>query len=126
MSGVNRVIILGRLGSDPEQRQAGETTICSLSLATSEKYKNKSGELVEETEWHRVSFFGNMAEVILKYSKKGDQLYIEGKLKTRSWEDNGVKKYMTEIIGSSFTFVGGKQEATPQANDVPEEDSLPF
>ncbi|GAL84409.1 single-stranded DNA-binding protein [Sporocytophaga myxococcoides] len=109
MSGVNKVILVGRLGKDPEIRvmESGRK-VASFTLATSEVYKDKNGERVEQTEWHNVSFWGPIADVIEKYLKKGNQLYVEGKLRTRSYEDKeGVKKYTTEIIGQNMSMLGG-------------------
>jgi len=119
MSGVNKVIILGNVGRDPETSytQSG-TAICSLSIATSEKWKDKNtGEQKEQTEWHRVKFFGKSAETIGQYISKGSQLYVEGKLKTSSYEKDGTTRYSTDIIGDRFNFVGGSnQQGQPTGN----------
>lgn len=109
MAGVNKVILIGRLGKDPEVRtmESGRK-VANLTLATSETYKDKNGEKQEITEWHNINFWGPAAEVLEKYLKKGSQLYVEGKLRTRSYEDkDGNKKYVTEILGENFTFLGG-------------------
>ena len=109
MAGVNKVILLGHLGKDPEIR-AMETgrKVANFTLATSETYKDKNGERVENTEWHNVVFWGPVTEVIEKYVKKGTQIYVEGKLRTRSYETKeGVKKYTTEILGDTITLLGG-------------------
>lgn len=109
MAGVNKVILLGHLGKDPEIR-AMETgrRVANFTLATSESYKDKNGERVENTEWHNVVFWGPVTEVIEKYVKKGTQIYVEGKLRTRSYETKeGVKKYTTEILGDTITLLGG-------------------
>lgn len=97
--GVNKVIILGNLGADPELRQTpGGTAVCNVSLATSEIYKDRNGQKQELTEWHRVVIWGKRADVVNQYCSKGDQLYIEGKNRTREWDDNGTKRYITEVI----------------------------
>jgi single-strand DNA-binding protein len=103
---VNKAMILGNVGQDPELRDTGKSPVVNLSIATNRKWTNKDGEKHEETEWHRVVFFGKRAETIARYTKKGDKLYVEGRLQTRSYEKDGVKKYSTEIIGENFSFVG--------------------
>lgn len=134
MSGVNKVILLGRLGSEPEQRQMPNgNAVVNLSIATSEKWKNKdTGNQEEKTEWHRVTAFGKQAEVLAKYLSKGDQVYIEGKLQTRKYDKDGQTHYATDIILSSFAFVGGgkqgcnaQQPAQPESNENWESD-IPF
>lgn len=112
MAGVNKVIVLGRLGADPELRNLPNgDSVVSLSLATSESYNDKSGQKVEKTEWHRISFFGRQAEVIHEYCRKGSQLYVEGKLQTRKWQDkDGNDRYTTDIKGREFSFVGSKHD----------------
>ncbi len=115
MAGVNKVILLGHLGKDPEIR-AMETgrRVANFTLATSETYKDKNGERVENTEWHNVVFWGPVTEIIEKYVKKGTQIYVEGKLRTRSYETKeGVKKYTTEVLGDTITLLGGG----PKNND---------
>lgn len=115
--GVNKVILLGTLGTDPEQKfLPNGNAVVNLSMATSEQWKDKNtGAKQEKTEWHRVTFFGKPAEIIAQYAAKGSKLYVEGKLQTRSWEQDGVKRYMTEIVGSEFQFVGGGQDQQQQA-----------
>ncbi|MBX9702771.1 MAG: single-stranded DNA-binding protein [Silvanigrellaceae bacterium] len=106
MAGVNKVILVGRLGQDPEMRstQTGQQ-VCTLNLATSESWV-KEGQKEERTEWHRVVLWGRQAELAHKYLKKGRQVYIEGKLQTRSWQDQqGQKRYTTEIIANSLQFI---------------------
>ena len=99
---VNKVILLGRLGRDPELKYTPSSKpVLELSLATTEKYKDK-----EETEWHTVVFWNKQAETLAKYLQKGSLLYVEGKNKTRSWEKDGQKRYKTEVLGVSFQFVG--------------------
>lgn len=111
MAGINKVILVGNLGKDPEVRHLeGGATVANFPLATSESYKDKSGNKVEHTEWHNVVVWRGLAEVAEKYLKKGTTIYVEGKLRTRSWEDKeGVKKYTTEIIADSFTMLGSNR-----------------
>ena len=109
MAGVNKVIILGNLGVDPEVRtlESG-VKVCRLSLATSESYTNKSGDRVEQTEWHSVTLWRGLAEVAEKYLRKGNKVYIEGKLRTRSYKDkDGIEKYITEIVADNMEMLGG-------------------
>lgn len=111
MSGVNKVILIGRLGKDPEIR-AFENGVkkASFSLATSEYYKDKEGKKIEQTEWHNIVCWRNLAEFSEQYLTKGKLIFLEGKLKTRSWEDNGIKKYFTEIEANNFTILSSKME----------------
>lgn len=113
MAGVNRVILIGRLGNDPEMRymSSGEA-VANLSIATSETWTDKTtGAKREKTEWHRVVAFRKLAEIIGQYCKKGDQIYIEGKLQTRKWSDkNGQDHYTTEIIADQIQMLGGKED----------------
>ena len=147
MSGVNKVILVGNLGKDPEVRYLeGGTAVANFTLATSESYKDRNtGERVTQTEWHNVVLWRGLAEVAEKYLKKGNQVYIEGKLRTRSWEDKeGNTRYTTEIVGDNMTMLGGRndgdsssspspapaakkpqQSAAPQVSND-EEDDLPF
>src|SRR5690606_35819663 len=109
MAGVNKVILVGNLGKDPEVRTLENgRKVANFSLATSEAYKDKSGERVERTEWHNIVFWGPIAEVIERYVKKGSKIYVEGKLRTRSYEQEGVKKYITEIDGQNMTMLDSK------------------
>ena len=108
---VNKVIIIGNLGRDPELRNTqGGNPVCSLSVATTRKWRSKqSNETVEETEWHRVSVFGKSAENCANFLAKGRQVYVEGRLRTRSYDDKeGVKRYSTEVIADTVQFLGGK------------------
>ena len=108
--GINKVIIVGNLGADPEVRYTGGgTAVCSLSVATSEQWTDKqSGEKQERTEWHRVKLFGKLAEIAGEYLKKGRQVYIEGSLRTDKYTDkNGVEKYSTDIVASDMQMLGG-------------------
>jgi len=135
---VNRVILVGKLGQDPETKcMANGDCICSFSLATSETWKDKqTGEKKERTEWHRISAWRQLGEFCGKYLTKGKQVYLEGKLQTRSWDKDGQKHYTTEILASEVKFVGGatqqerqepKQQYSepPAAPDDPNSD-LPF
>ncbi len=106
--GVNKVFLLGRLGGEPESRQAGSTTVSNFTVATSEKFKNQQGEWQEKTEWHRVVAWGRLAEICKEYLHKGSQVYIEGKLQTRSWEKEGVKQYTTEIVITDMNMLDSK------------------
>lgn len=107
MAGVNKVILVGNLGKDPEVKTfENGRKVAKFSLATSETYTDRSGQRQEKTEWHNVVFWGNIADVIEKYLRKGSQIYMEGKLATRSYDQDGVKKFITEIEGSSMTMLG--------------------
>ncbi len=110
MASVNKVILIGNLGRDPEMRYLPSgSAVANLAIATTDKYKDKSGQMVESTEWHRVSFFDRTAEVCGQYLKKGSQVYIEGSLKTRKYTDkDGVEKYATEIRGDRMQMLGSK------------------
>jgi len=116
MSGVNKAIIIGRLGSDPESRQISSgQTVTTLSIATSESWNDKTGQKQERTEWHRVVVWGKLAEICAKYLSKGRQVYTEGRLQTRSWEDqNGQKKYTTEIVATAVQFLGSNADMGSQ------------
>jgi len=119
MSGVNKVIIVGRLGADPEVRYTpGGQAVARLSVATSENWTDKQGQKQERTEWHRIVVWGKLAEVCGQHLSKGRQVYIEGRLQTRSWDDktSGQKKYSTEINASTVQFLGAAGGgASPQA-----------
>ncbi len=110
MAGVNKVILVGNLGKDPEVRHLENgTPVCSFSLATSETYKDRNtGERKTNTEWHNIVLWRGLAEVAEKYLHKGDQVYIEGKLVTRSWEKDNITRYTTEIVGNNMTMLGGR------------------
>lgn len=112
MAGVNKVILVGNLGRDPEVRYLeGGTAVANFPLATSETYKDKQGRRVEHTEWHNIVVWRGLAEVAEKYLKKGMQVYVEGKLRTRSWDDKeGNKKYTTEIVADSMTILTRKDD----------------
>ncbi len=148
MASVNKVILIGNLGADPETRyQPGGDAITNIRLATTEKWKDKaSGEMKEATEWHRVAFFGRLAEIAGEYLKKGSQVYIEGRIRTRKYQDkDGNDRYSTEIVGDRMQMLGSragggepremaepKAEAKPAAAKKPAgkfddlEDDIPF
>jgi single-strand DNA-binding protein len=112
MASVNKVILIGNLGRDPEVRYAPSgSAICNVTLATSRQWKDKtSGERQEETEWHRVVFYDRLAEIAGEYLKKGRPVYVEGRLKTRTWTDkDGVEKYTTEIVADQMQLLGGRE-----------------
>ena len=120
MASVNKVIIVGNVGRDPETRYlpSGDV-VANITIATSSKYKGKDGNMVEETEWHRVTFFGKLAEIVGQYVKKGRPLYVEGSIKTRKYTDkNGVEKYATDIVGREMQMLGspdgGQQSEAPR------------
>lgn len=143
---VNKAILIGNVGKDPEVRYLDSgVAVCNFPLATSETYKNKNGETVTNTEWHNIVLWRGLAEVADKYIKKGKQLYIEGRIRTRSWDDNeGNKRYITEIVGDNMQMLGRKQDDQDQQSSKPanedtsgggfdntsgneqEEDDLPF
>jgi single-strand DNA-binding protein len=109
--GVNKVILIGNLGADPETRaMPSGTTVANLRIATSESWRDKqSGEQQERTEWHRVALFGRLAEIAAEYLRKGSQVYIEGSLRTRKWQDKqGNERYSTEIVGNELQMLGGR------------------
>src|SRR6478735_2052973 len=107
--GVNKVILVGNLGADPDMRYTPSGQgVCELRVATSESWNDKNGQRQERTEWHRIVVWGKRAEVCSKYLSKGRQIYVEGRIQTRSWDDkDGNKKYMTEIIAQEVVFIGG-------------------
>jgi single-strand DNA-binding protein len=109
--GINKVILIGNLGADPETRaMPSGSTVANLRIATSESWRDKqTGEQQERTEWHRVAFFGRLAEVAGEYLRKGSQVYVEGSLRTRKWQDKqGNERYSTEIIGNELQMLGGR------------------
>ena len=113
MASVNKVILLGNLGRDPEVRYSADgAAIANVSIATTSRYKDKSGEMKEDTEWHRVVFFGRLAEVVNEYLKKGRPVYVEGRLRTRKWQDQGGQdRYTTEIVADQMQLLGGRDGA---------------
>lgn len=113
MASVNKVIIVGNLGRDPETRYTPSgDCISNIAVATSYKSKDKNtGEQKEQTEWHRISFFGKLAEIVGQYLKKGSSVYVEGRLQTRKYTDkDGIERYTTDIIADSMQMLGGKQD----------------
>ncbi len=111
MASINKVIIVGNLGNDPEVKyMPSGGAVTNVSIATTDKYKDKnSGEMVEKTEWHRVVFFNRLAEIVGEYLRKGSQVYIEGKLQTRKWQDqSGQDRYTTEIVAREMQMLGGR------------------
>jgi single-strand DNA-binding protein len=124
MSGINKVILVGRLGRDPEVRYFQDgTAVCNFSIATSDEWTDKNtGEKREKTEWHRITGFRKLAEMCGRYLSKGRQVYVEGKLQTRSWEQDGQTRYVTEIIADKVEFLGGRDNSDNNAayqNDYP-------
>ena len=142
MSGVNKVILVGNLGADPTLRYTPSgTAVVNFNVATSERFTNKAGEKETRTEWHRVVAWAKLAEICNEYLKKGKQVYIEGRLQTRSWDDqNGNKKYTTEVIAQNMVMLGragdspmdipsqemGGDEAMAEAPAGGDDDDLPF
>ncbi len=112
--GINKVILVGNVGQDPETRyMPNGNAVTNLSLATSETWKDKNtGEQQERTEWHRVTFYQRLAEIVAEYVKKGSKLYVEGRLQTRSWEQDGVKKYATDIIANEMQMLDSRSGAS--------------
>jgi len=117
MSGVNKAIILGRVGKDPETRyMTNGEAVTSFSVATSETWKDKSGEKQEKVEWHNITAFRKLAEIMGQYVHKGDMIYVEGKISTEKYTDKaGVEKYSTKIIADQMTMLGGKQQVNDDA-----------
>ncbi len=132
MASLNKVLLIGNLGKDPEVRTIPSgKKVANFSIATSESWKDASGTKVEKTEWHNLVLWDKLAEIAEKYLKKGNSICVEGKLQTRSWDDqNGVKKYMTEIVVSNLVMLGGKRAEgggeSSGAAPSDEADSLPF
>ncbi len=134
---VNKVILVGNVGVDPDVRYLeGGTAVASVRLATSESYKNKNGERITQTEWHNVVLWRGLAEITEKYVKKGMLIYIEGRLRTRSWDDKeGNKRYTTEVVADAMKMLSRKEDnntqttesqEAPTAPEVNEADDLPF
>ncbi len=130
---VNKVVLVGHLGGDPETRfTPSGAAVANFNIATNESWKDANGELQDKTEWHRCVMFGKTAELAGELLKKGQLVYMEGKLQTRNWEDkDGIKRYTTEVVCDMFTMLGRKmdtensQQASPTSNSD-EEDDLPF
>ncbi|WP_435577230.1 single-stranded DNA-binding protein [Escherichia coli] len=128
--GINKVIVVGRLGKDPEVRYIPNGgAVANLQVATSETWRDKqTGEMREQTEWHRVVLFGKLAEVAGEYLRKGAQVYIEGQLRTRSWEDNGITRYVTEILvktTGTMQMLGSAPQQNAQAQPQPQQNGQP-
>ena len=124
MASINKVILIGNLGADPEMRyMPGGDAVCTLRLATSDKWKDKaSGEMRESTEWHRVVLFRRLAEVAREYLKKGAPVYVEGRLRTRKWQDKeGKERFTTEIEGSEMKLLGGQRDNEQPSAPMPNE-----
>lgn len=120
MASINKVILIGNLGRDPEVRYtANGAAVCNITIATSRNWKDKnSGEKQEETEWHRVVFFDKLAEIAGEYLKKGKSVYVEGRLKTRKWQDkDGNDKYTTEIVADNMQMLGGRDSNADEEED---------
>ena len=139
MAGVNKVILVGHLGKDPEVRHLDSgVAVANFSLATTESYTNKQGERVNQTEWHNIVLWRGLADVAEKYLKKGNPVYIEGKIHNKKWEDkDGVTKYSVDIIADKMTMLGSKQdkssssttstpEMSPPISEDKGNDDLPF
>ena len=129
--GVNKAIIVGNLGNDPDVKNTSTGgTVTNITVATSESWTDKNtGEKKEETEWHRVVFFNKLAEIAGEYLRKGSQVYVEGKIKTRKWQDkDGNDRYSTEIVGNDMQMLGGKPNNTSQQTSGPADfsDNIPF
>ena len=134
---LNKVILIGNLGQDPEARCTPQgTAFCNLSIATNESWKDQNGEMQDRTEWHRVVMYGRMAETATEYMKKGQMVYVEGRLNTREWEDqNQIKRRTTEIRCDNFTMLGKRSDSSsptsatsdsPMKSDSSVDDDLPF
>jgi single-strand DNA-binding protein len=110
-NGVNKVILVGNLGNDPEMRHTPSGAgVCEFRLATGESWNDKNGQRQERTEWHRIVVWGKMADICSKYLSKGRQVYVEGRLQTRTWDDKeGNKRYMTEVVANEIKFLGNKE-----------------
>lgn len=138
MAGVNKVILVGNLGKDPEVRYTPSgMAITSFSVATSENWKDKDGNKQEKTEWHKIVAFGKLAEICGEYLAKGRQIYIEGRLQTRAWDDkSGVKRYTTEVVANVMQMLGGPKDRDASAASAsataaeepppPDMDDVPF
>ena len=128
---VNKVVLVGHLGADPESRfTPSGVAVTTFNMATNESWKNKEGEYEDRTEWHRIVLFGKAAETASEYMKKGQLTYVEGRIRTRSWEDKeGMTRYTTEVLGDRFTMLGRKgenQSVAPVEASGDDDDDLPF
>jgi len=122
MAAVNKAILIGNLGKDPDVRYSPDgSAIASISLATTESWKDKNGEKQEKTEWHHIVFFGKLAEIVEEYLKKGSQVYVEGRIRTRKWQDKeGQDRYTTEIVAGKMQMLGGRGNSL-EVTDAPVE-----
>ena len=127
MSGVNKVILVGNLGKDPEVRNLENgATVANFTIATTESYKDKTtGEKKDITEWHNIVLWRGLADIAAKYLHKGDMIYIEGKLRTRSWEKEGVTRYTTEIVGDNMTMLSTRKSSNAGAGNTAPAASTP-
>jgi single-strand DNA-binding protein len=121
MAGVNKVILIGNLGKDPEVRHLESgASVANFPIATTESYKDKNGNRQDQTEWHNIVLWRGLADISEKYLRKGSQVYIEGKLRSRSWEDKeGNTRYITEIVGDQMTMLGGGNRNNDGGNSAP-------
>ncbi len=119
---VNKVILVGRLGKDPETRFVGSgQPLCTFSMATDETYKDRAGERQKRTEWHRIKMWGRLAEIAQQYLKRGSLIYVEGRIETRQWDDQaGNKRYTTEIVANVMKMLGSRGEGAPGGGGAPE------
>lgn len=131
-SGLNKVILIGNLGADPETRHsAGGSQVTNIRVATSESWKDKAGEKQEKTEWHRITFFGRLAEIASEFLRKGSMVYVEGRIETSTYEKDGEKRYSTAIVAKEMQMLGGKSSGAPEGAQAasppkPFDDDIPF
>ena len=127
---VNKVVLVGHLGADPESRfTPSGVAVTTFNMATNESWKNKDGEYEDRTEWHRIVLYGKAAETASEYMKKGQLTYVEGRIRTRSWEDkDGMTRYTTEVLGDRFTMLGrkGENKRAAPVDAGGDDDDLPF
>lgn len=133
MPGVNKAIIVGNVGADPETLETASGRVTKIRIATSETWKDKAGEKQERTEWHRVSAWGKLGEIIASYVRKGSKVYVEGQIRTSSYEKNGEKRYSTEIVAREMQMLDSKRSSEPTQEretqepfNPAEEDEIPF
>jgi single-strand DNA-binding protein len=129
MKSVNKVILIGNVGKDPELKHTPQgTPVAKISIATNERFKGKDGQWTDRTEWHSIVLWQRLAEIASEYLKKGGKVYIEGRLKTSSWDDSGTKKYRTDVIATDLVLLGTPTKDTeekPEAGPITDED-IPF
>ena len=131
-SGLNKVILIGNLGADPETRHsAGGSQVTNIRVATSESWKDKAGEKQEKTEWHRITFFGRLAEIASEFLRKGSMVYVEGRIETSKYEKDGETRYSTAIVAKEMQMLGGKSSGAPESAQEasppkPFDDDIPF